>query len=149
MVVRGEGEKHSLNAGASNTNSSLETAAWFAPPCPLFSLVNSSHAQQKGLSFLQGAEVKQKPLEIREGEGDLDSYCAAGRPGASHSQSGLKSLRGLRVHFAVFPRPLCPMGFSKQKYWSGLSLLSPRDLPDPGMEPGSPALQADSLPLSH
>lgn len=102
MVVRGEGEKHSLNAGASNTNSSLETAAWFAPPCPLFSLVNSSHAQQKGLSFLQGAEVKQKPLEIREGEGDLDSYCAAGRPGASHSQSGLKSLRGLRVHFAVF-----------------------------------------------
>lgn len=102
MVVRGEGEKHSLNAGASNTNSSLETAAWFAPPCPLFSLVNSSHAQQKGLSFLQGAEVKQKPLEIREGEGDLDSYCAAGRPVASHSQSGLKSLRGLRVHFAVF-----------------------------------------------
>jgi len=102
VVVRGEGEKHSLNAGASNTNSSLETAAWFAPPCPLFSLVNSSHAQQKGLSFLQGAEVKQKPLEIREGEGDLDSYCAAGRPGASHSQSGLKSLRGLRVHFAVF-----------------------------------------------
>lgn len=68
MVVRGEGKKHSLNAGASNTNSSLETTAWFTPPCPLFSLVNSSHAQQKGLSFLQGAEVKQKPLEIRDGE---------------------------------------------------------------------------------
>lgn len=73
MVVRGEGERHSLNAGASNTNSSLETAAWFAPLGPLLSLVNSSHAQQKGLSFLEGAEVKQKPLEIREGEGDLDS----------------------------------------------------------------------------
>lgn len=102
MVVRGEGKKHSLNAGASNTNSSLETAAWFTPPCPLFSLVNSSHAQQKGLSFLQGAEVKQKPLEIRDGEGDLDSYCAAGRPGASRSQRGLKSLSGHRVHFAVF-----------------------------------------------
>ena len=30
-------------------------------------------------------------------------------------------------------------------YWSGLSCPSP-DLPDPGIEPGSPALQADSLP---
>ena len=38
------------------------------------------------------------------------------------------------------------MGFSKQEYWSGLSFPSPRDLPDPGIKPGSPALQADSLP---
>ena len=33
-----------------------------------------------------------------------------------------------------------------QKYWSGLPFPSPGDLPDPGIEPGSPALQADSLP---
>ena len=38
------------------------------------------------------------------------------------------------------------MGFSSQEYWSGLPFLSPGDLPDPGIEPGSPALQADSLP---
>ena len=38
------------------------------------------------------------------------------------------------------------MGFSKQEYWSGLPFPSPGDLPDPGTEPGSPALQADSLP---
>ena len=37
------------------------------------------------------------------------------------------------------------MGFSKQEYWSGLSFPSPRDLPDSGIEPGSPALQAGSL----
>ena len=37
------------------------------------------------------------------------------------------------------------MGFSGQGYWSGLPFTSPGDLPDPGMEPGSPALQADSL----
>ena len=37
------------------------------------------------------------------------------------------------------------MGFSRQKYWSGLPLPSPRDLPNPGTEPRSPALQADSL----
>ena len=38
------------------------------------------------------------------------------------------------------------MGFSRQEYWSGLSFPSPGDLPDPGTEPRSPALQADSLP---
>ena len=38
------------------------------------------------------------------------------------------------------------MRFSRQKYWSGLPFPSPGDLPDPGIEPGSPALQAESLP---
>ena len=38
------------------------------------------------------------------------------------------------------------MGFSRQEYWSGLPFLSAGDLPDPGIEPASPALRADSLP---
>ena len=38
------------------------------------------------------------------------------------------------------------MKFSRQGYWSGLPFPSPGDLPDPGIEPGSPALQADALP---
>ena len=37
------------------------------------------------------------------------------------------------------------MGFSRQEYWSGLPFPSPGDLPNLGIEPGSPALQADSL----
>ena len=37
------------------------------------------------------------------------------------------------------------MGFLRQEYWSGLPLLCPGDLPDPEIEPGSPALQANSL----
>ena len=37
------------------------------------------------------------------------------------------------------------MGFSRQEYWSGLPFPSPGDLPNPGIEPGSPALQADAL----
>ena len=41
------------------------------------------------------------------------------------------------------------MRFSRQDYWSELPFLSPEDLPDPGIEPVSPALQADSLPLCH
>ena len=38
------------------------------------------------------------------------------------------------------------MDFSRQEYWSGLPFPSPRDLPNPGIKPGSPALQADTLP---
>ena len=37
------------------------------------------------------------------------------------------------------------MGFSRQEYWSGLPFPSPGDLPDPGIKPRSPALQADAL----
>ena len=36
--------------------------------------------------------------------------------------------------------------FSRQEYWNGLPFPSPADLPNLGIEPGSPALQADSLP---
>ena len=44
------------------------------------------------------------------------------------------------------------MGFSRQEYWTGLLCPPPGDLPDPGIKPASsvsPALQVDSLPLSH
>ena len=37
-------------------------------------------------------------------------------------------------------------GILQARYWSGLPFPSPGDLPNPGIEPGSPALQADSLP---
>ena len=38
------------------------------------------------------------------------------------------------------------MKFPREEYWSGLLFPSPGDLPDPGIEPASPAFQADSLP---
>ena len=43
-------------------------------------------------------------------------------------------------------RLLCPRGFSKQEYWSELPCPSPGDLPNPGIEPRSSTLQANSLP---
>ena len=46
--------------------------------------------------------------------------------------------------FVTHQAPL-PMGFSRQEHWSGLPFPSPGDLPDLGIEPGSPTLQADSL----
>ena len=38
------------------------------------------------------------------------------------------------------------MGFFRQEYWSGLPLPSPGNLPNPGINPGSPTLKVDSLP---
>ena len=46
---------------------------------------------------------------------------------------------------AAYQAPLS-MGFSKQECWSGLPFPSAGDLPDPGIEPGSPTLQEDALP---
>ena len=45
----------------------------------------------------------------------------------------------------IFYQAPLSMGFSRQEYWSGLPFSSPGDLPNPGNEPGSPALQADTL----
>ena len=49
--------------------------------------------------------------------------------------------------WTVALQALLSMGFSRQEYWNGLPCAPPGDLPNPGIEPGFPALQADSLPL--
>ena len=46
-----------------------------------------------------------------------------------------------------YSQVLLSMGFSRQEYWSGLPCPPPEDLPNLGIEPGSPALQAFSLPF--
>ena len=51
-----------------------------------------------------------------------------------------------QLHGLSPTRLLCPWGFSRQGYWSGLACPSPGDIPDPGIEPRSPIFQADSLP---
>ena len=61
----------------------------------------------------------------------------------------MKSLSHVRLFmtpWTVACQAPLSMGFSRQEYWSGLPFPSPGDLPDPGIEPGSPMLQADSLP---
>ena len=47
--------------------------------------------------------------------------------------------------WTIAHQALLSMGFSRQDYWSGLPFPSPGDLPDPGIEPRSPALEADAL----
>ena len=57
-----------------------------------------------------------------------------------------KSCPTLAIPWTVACKASLSMGFSMQEYWSGLPFPSPEDLPDPGIEPRSPTLQADSLP---
>ena len=49
------------------------------------------------------------------------------------------------ISWTVARQSALSMESSRQEYWSGVSFSSPGDLPDPGIEPVSPALQADSL----
>ena len=64
-----------------------------------------------------------------------------------HGSGGLvaKSCPTLVTPWSVACQYPLSMGFSRQEYWSGLPFPSPEDLPNPGMEPGYPAWQADSL----
>ena len=56
-----------------------------------------------------------------------------------------RSCPTLATPWTIARQALLPMGFSRQEYWSGLPCPSPGDLPNPGIEPGSPALQVGSL----
>ena len=60
----------------------------------------------------------------------------------------VKSLSRVRLFVTpwtvAYQAPLS-MGFSRQEYWSGLPFPSPGEFPDPGIEPGFPALEADAL----
>ena len=57
-----------------------------------------------------------------------------------------KSCLTLAIPWTVAHQAPLSVGFPRQECWSGLPFPSPEDLPDPGIEPRSPALQADSLP---
>ena len=60
----------------------------------------------------------------------------------------VKSLSGVRLFatpWTVSRQAPLSMGFFRQEYWSGFPFPSPGDLPNLGIEPGSPALQADAL----
>ena len=66
--------------------------------------------------------------------------------------SEVKSLSRVRLFetlWTVAHQAPLSMGFSRQEYWSGLPFPSLGNLPDQGIEPTSPAWQADSLPLSY
>ena len=57
----------------------------------------------------------------------------------------MKSLSRVRLFATPAHQASTSIGFSRQEYWSGLPFPSPGDVSDPGIEPRSPALQADAL----
>ena len=58
----------------------------------------------------------------------------------------LSCVRLFAIPWTVAYQAPLSMEFSRQAYWSGLPFPSPGDLPNPGIEPRSPALHADALP---
>ena len=69
-----------------------------------------------------------------------------GRSMHAYMLSRLSCIQLFVIPWTIACQAPLSMGFSRQEYWSGLPFLSPGDLPDPGIEPASPTLQADSLP---
>ena len=101
----------------------------------------------QGIFLTQGSNLC--PLCCLPWQGDSLPLCHSGSLLHERSESGVKSLSRVRL-FATpwtvaYQVPLSTR-FSRQEYWSGLPLPSPGDLPNPGIEPGSPALQTDALP---
>ena len=91
------------------------------------------HALEKEMAFT---------LFFLENPRDGGAWWAAVN-GVTQSRTWLKWLSSSSRTIAYQAPP--SMGFSRQEYWSGLPFPSPGDLPDPGIEPGSPTFQADAL----
>ena len=93
-------------------------------------------------SFLSASTIPTVPCAA-------PTFCRSPRPGPSAQGGGVlvtKSCLTLATLSAVACQAPLFMGFSRQEHWSGLSFPSPGDLPNPGIKPGSPTLQAESLP---
>ena len=85
-------------------------------------------------------------LAARGRRWELTKFMAGLTGSATHADA--RALAGLmhKERLGECPTLVPACDFSKQEYWSGKPFPSPRDLPDPGMKPGSAALQADSFP---
>ena len=64
----------------------------------------------------------------------------------SESEKSLSRVQLFATPWTVAHQAPPSMEFTRQEYWSGLPFPPPGDLPDPGIEPESPTLQADALP---
>ena len=94
------------------------------------------------IGFPRGSEVKASASNV----GDLGLIPGQGTkiPHAVKVKL-LSCVRLFETPWTVAYQASPSMGFFRQEYWSGLPFPSPGDLPNSGMEPGSPALEADAL----
>ena len=89
-----------------------------------------------------------KTLDQKEDETDLPHQKISYKNKLEHSGGGggvvAESCPTVATPWTVACQVPLSMGFSRQEYWRGLPFLSSGDLPDPGIKPGSPTLQAVS-----
>ena len=97
----------------------------------------SSHRRTQNLVILTYGQLGPHPTL----KGSSGSICYRIKGGKS-----LSHVWPFATPWAVAYQAPLSMEFSRQEYWSELPFPSPGDLPDPGIEPGSPTLQADALP---
>ena len=103
---------------------------------------------EEAIQFTSNLKKKKKSLSESTEEGTEASF----KKKIGCVLSRFSRVRLFATEWTVALQAPLSMGVSSQEYWSGLSCLPPGDLPVPGIEPespGSPALQVDSLPLSH
>ena len=95
-----------------------------------------------GLPFPSPGDLPNPGIKPGSSELQVDSLPA--KPSESESEV-VQSCPTLCDPCTVAHQAPPSMGFSRQEHWSGLPFPSPGDLPDPGTEPRSPTLQADTL----
>ena len=76
---------------------------------------------------------------------DVTVALRIGRLAKSVKVKSLSRVRLFATPWTVAYQASPSMGFARQEYWSGLPFPFPGDLPNPGIEPGSPALEAGAL----
>ena len=96
-----------------------------------------------GLAALQPAESSL--ARDRTWVTELAGRCLTTKPPGKGKVKSLSHVRLFATPWAVAYQAPLSMGFSRQQSWSGLPFPSPGDLPNPGIEPGSPALQTNAL----
>ena len=93
---------------------------------------------RRGLSRCKCWSTRSKGLQA--------PVCLSIMPQLKSVYQSLSRVQLLETSWTVARQVPLSMEFSRPEYWSGLPFPSPGDLPDPGIKPRSPALQADSLP---
>ena len=124
---------------------SLSCVRLFATPWTIQSMEFSTPEDWSGWPFPSPGDLPNTGIESRSPALQADSL-----PTEPQGNGGgglvIKSCPALETPWTVACQAPLSVGFSRQEYWRGLPFPSPGDLSDPGIEPRSPALQADSLP---
>ena len=122
--------------------------------CDIYTKMGGLRLNLPGRGCGKSRACRQGPAYVRTGAG---GHCQQGvgrlavEP-RTRSRKSAATAPSFYFNFATWTvacQASLPVEFSRRQYWSGLPFSSPEGLSDPGIKSASPALQVDSLPLSH